>query len=101
MKHYLILISIVALAACGGQNATPPAGHQVLKAANDSANVTPKNPLPSNAAPNTALSNAVSANASPTVADKSKIKTYDGKGVITKIILKSARSNSNTKKSKA
>ncbi len=81
MTMRYLLIFTLAFAACGGQTATPPAGNQILKASNDSANVAPKNPLLSNAAP----ANLISANASPTVADKSKIKTYDGKGVVTKI----------------
>ena len=77
MKHYLILVSICAFAACGGQD-TPPAANQILKATN-SGNVAP--------------SNSVSATVSPTAApgvsavDKSTIKLFDGKGTVTKINL--------------
>lgn len=78
---------LLAFTACDGQK-TPPTGNQVLKAANDSANVAPQNPFPSNAAPNVVPSNSLSANASPiNTSDKSKIKLFDGKGVVTKINL--------------
>jgi Cu/Ag efflux protein CusF len=73
MKNYLILISVCAFAACGGQIA-PPTGNQVLKATN-SKSIAPPN-------------NAVSTSVSPTVSsDKTKIKTFEGKGVVTKINL--------------
>jgi Cu/Ag efflux protein CusF len=81
MKTILILILAFAFFECGGQNA-PPAGNQVFKAANDSANLTPNNPLPANTSP------VPSPSVAPTSApDKSKIKLYDGKGVVTKINL--------------
>ena len=73
MKNLLILFSIGAFAACGGQIA-PPTGNQVLKATNSNG-VAP---------PNTAVSASVSPTAFP---DKTKIKTFDGKGVVTKINL--------------
>lgn len=87
-----LLIFTLALAACGGENAKPPAGNQVLKAANDAANLTPNNPLPSNAAPN-AVTNSIPSNVAPlnvaasNTAEKPKIRTFDGKGVVTKINL--------------
>jgi len=79
MKHYLILVSISAFAACGGQN-TPPAANQILKARTNSVNATtPNNSVSATASP------IVSANVAPSVQDKTKIKTFDGKGVVTKI----------------
>jgi Cu/Ag efflux protein CusF len=73
MKNCLILISICAFAACGGQT-SPPTGNQVLKATNSG-----------NAAPSNSVSAvAVSPPASP---DKTKIRTFDGKGTVTKINL--------------
>ena len=89
MKNLLIVISVFALAACQ-QNAP---SNQMAKPAANSANIAPSNAvsLPSEnkaAQPekaNTALNN--SANVSPTAADKTKIKLFDGKGVVTKINL--------------
>ncbi len=73
MKNYIILISLCAFAACGGQTA-PPTANQVLKATNSG-----------NAAPGNSVSAvAVSPTATP---DKTKIRTFDGKGVVTKINL--------------
>lgn len=90
--RYLLIFTLL-LAACGGENATPPARNQVLKAANDSANLTPNNPLPSNANANVAATNSIPPNIAPAnvaasnTAEKPKIRTFDGKGVVTKINL--------------
>ncbi len=78
MKHFLILISIGAFAACGGQKA-PPTANQILKATN-SGNIAPNNSVSAVAVSPTAAAPA----ASP---DKTKIRTFDGKGVVTKINL--------------
>ena len=69
----------IALAACQ-QGAAPPAPNQVLKPTTNVSSGNTPNALPS-AAPNN------STNAAPTASDKTKIKTYDGKGVVTKINL--------------
>jgi Cu/Ag efflux protein CusF len=73
MKNLFILISICAFTACSGQTA-PPTGNQVLKATNSK----------STAPPNDAVSASVSPTAPP---DKTKIRTFGGKGVVTKINL--------------
>ncbi len=80
MKHYLILVSIAAFAACGGQN-TPPGANQILKARTNSVNAAPNNSVSATASP------IVSANVAPSVQDKTKTKTFDGEGVVTKINL--------------
>lgn len=71
----------IAFAACQ-QGTAPPAANQVLK---PTSNISSANSatLSTNAAPN------ASTNAAPaaSVADKAKIKTYDGKGKVTKINL--------------
>lgn len=69
MKCYLVLISLVAFAACG-QN-TLPTSNQILKAPTDSINAAPVNSFVPNAAPS----------------DKPKVKTGNGRGVVTKINL--------------
>lgn len=77
MKNYIILISICAFTACGGQTA-PPTGNQVLRATNSN----------SVAPPNKAVSASISPSVLPTAStDKTKIRTFDGKGVVTKINL--------------
>ncbi len=76
MKNYITLISICAFTACGGQTA-PPTGNQVLKATNSG-----------NAAPGNSVSVTVPPTAAPVnLPDKTKIRTFDGKGVVTKINL--------------
>ena len=89
MKNLLIVISIFALAACQ-QNAP---SNQAVKPAVNSANIAPSNSVslpPANKAAQPEKANNApnnSANVAPTVADKSKIKLFDGKGVVTKINL--------------
>ena len=66
-----------AFAACDGQG-TPPAANQVFKATNSADSLSVNKSVPA----------AVSPTAAPNVSpDKTKIKLYDGKGVVTKINL--------------
>ena len=78
MKNYLLLLSIFALAACGQNAPTNQAVNQTAK---------PSPSISANAAPNNTAVATVSPSAAPSVADKSKIKTFDGKGVVTRINL--------------
>lgn len=89
MKNLVIVISIFALAACR-QNApsnqtTKPAANSAVIAPSNSVSAASENksaqPEKANAAPNNA------ANVPPAAADKTKIKTYAGKGTVTKINL--------------
>jgi len=82
MKYFLILILTFAFAACG-QN-TPPAANQVLKAATNSVNAAPNNSVSAVAVSPTMVPTAAP---SVSVSDKTKIKTFDGKGTVTKINL--------------
>ena len=79
MKKTLSLLAPILLAAC--QPNMPPLTNQ-----------TAKPNAAATASTNVALVNSKSVNASPTVStinnsDKTKIKTFDGKGVVTKINL--------------
>ncbi len=80
MKKKLILILFSAFAAC---QQTAPTNQTAKQAATIPANAAPNNFASANTLSATSPNVAPSASA----ADKTKIKTYDGKGTVTKINL--------------